>query len=327
MKRRKWTDSKNELSCRCLQDGMEGQHRPVLLGEAIGGLIVEGSGVYIDATFGRGGHSQEILKRIDRDGVLVCIDKDIDAIQIAEQLNDKRIIVRKGSFIKLKSWVDELKFGGKVRGILLDLGVSSPQLDNSSRGFSFLRDGPLDMRMDRGQPLSATTWLRNAKEGEIEKVLREYGEERFSRRIARAIVKERAIEPIITTGRLAEIVTCANPKWEEHKHPATRVFQAIRILVNSELQELSLCLEQCLDVLAVGGRLVVISFHSLEDRIVKKFIQKHSSGEVPEWLPVCDEQLSRRLKRVGRTIHASSYEVNNNPRSRSAILRIMEKLK
>ncbi len=304
----------------------EDQHRPVLLGEAVGGLIVEGSGVYIDATFGRGGHSREILKRIDRNSVLICIDKDIDAIRIAEQLDDKRVIVRKGSFIKLKSWLDELKFTGKVRGILLDLGVSSPQLDDSSRGFSFLRDGPLDMRMDRGQPLSAAMWLKNAKEGEIAKVLREYGEERFSRRIARFIVKERAVEPIITTGRLAEIVSAAHPKWEDHKHPATRAFQAIRILVNNELQELSLGLEQCLDVLAVGGRLVVITFHSLEDRIVKRFIEKHRGGEMPEWLPIRDEQLCRRLKLVGKPIRASSEEVSGNPRSRSATLRIMEKL-
>jgi 16S rRNA (cytosine1402-N4)-methyltransferase len=305
---------------------MDDQHRSVLLREAIDGLIVEGSGVYIDATFGRGGHSQEILKRIDRGSVLLCIDKDIEAIRVAEQLDDKRVIIRKGSFVKLKFWVDELKFIGKVRGILLDLGVSSPQLDNSSRGFSFFRDGPLDMRMDRGQPLNAAMWLKDAKEGEIEKVLREYGEERYSRRIARFIVKERAIEPIVTTGRLAEIVTRANPKWEQHKHPATRAFQAIRIFINDELQELSLCLEQCLDVLAVSGRLVVISFHSLEDRVVKKFIKKHRSGEVPEWLPVRDEQLSRRLRCIGRTIRASEEEVHDNPRSRSATLRIMEKL-
>ena len=304
----------------------EDQHRPVLLGEAIGGLIVEGSGVYVDATFGRGGHSQEILKRIDRNSVLVCIDKDIDAIQAAKQLDDKRVIIRKGSFIKLKSWLDELKFTGKVRGILLDLGVSSPQLDDSSRGFSFLCDGPLDMRMDRGQPLSAAKWLRDAKEGDIEKVLREYGEERFSRRIARAIIKAWVVEPIVTTGRLAEIVVRANPKWEEHKHPATRTFQAIRIFINNELQELSICLEQCLDVLAVGGRLAVISFHSLEDRIVKKFIQKQRSGEMPEWLPLRDGQLLRRLKCIGKAIRATSEEVRDNPRSRSATLRIMEKL-
>lgn len=304
----------------------EDQHRPVLLGEAVGGLIVEGSGVYVDATFGRGGHSQEILKRIDRDSVLVCIDKDIDAIQAAKQLDDKRVIIRKGSFVKLKSWLDELKFTGKVRGILLDLGVSSPQLDDSSRGFSFLRDGPLDMRMDRGQPQAAAMWLKDAKEGDIEKVLREYGEERFSRRIAWAIVKARAVEPIVTTGRLAEIVARANPKWEEHKHPATRTFQAIRIFINNELQELSICLEQCLDVLAGGGRLAVISFHSLEDRIIKKFIQKQRSGEMPEWLPLRDGQLLRRLKCIGRAIRATPEEVRDNPRSRSATLRIMEKL-
>lgn len=323
MKRRTWVDGKNSI----LQDEKKDLHQPVLLKEAVDGLVVKGSGVYVDATFGRGGHSQEILQRIDDKGVLICIDKDIEAIQIAKQLSDKRLVIREGTFIKLRAWVEELKFGGNVSGVLLDLGVSSPQLDDPLRGFSFLRDGPLDMRMDRDQPHSAAIWLRDARESEIEKVLREYGEERFSRRIARAIVKAREIEPIVTTGRLAEIVSRANPKWEEHKHPATRVFQAIRILVNNELQELSLCLEQCLDVLAVGGRLVVISFHSLEDRIVKKFIQKYSGGEMPEWLPIRDRELSRRLRRVGKVIHASAQEVNNNPRSRSAILRIMEKLR
>ncbi|MBU0744137.1 MAG: 16S rRNA (cytosine(1402)-N(4))-methyltransferase RsmH [Gammaproteobacteria bacterium] len=308
-------------------DAKEGQHQPVLLGEALTGLIVDKDGIYIDATFGRGGHSREILNRIDSSGVLICIDKDHEAIQVAKKLDDERLIVRQGSFTKLKAWVEELNYKGKISGILIDLGVSSPQLDNSSRGFSFLRDGPLDMRMDVGQPLSATKWLKNAKEGEIEKVLREYGEERFGGRIARAIVKERAVEPIVTTGRLAEIVSRAHPKWDEHRHPATKTFQAIRILVNNELQELTDCLEQCLDVLSIGGRLVVISFHSLEDRIVKSFMKKHECGGLPDWLPVCEEQLFRRIKRVGGKIRASQEEINNNQRSRSAILRIMEKLK
>ena len=310
-----------------LKDNAGDRHQPVLLNEAIEGLIVEKNGIYIDATFGRGGHSQKILQRIDSESILICIDKDQKAIQVAKQLNDKRVIVKQGSFAKLKTWVEELNYNGKINGILLDLCVSSPQLDDTVRGFSFLRDGPLDMRMDQSQSLSAATWLKSAKEDEIARVLKEYGEERFSKRIARAIVKERMIAPIVTTGRLAEIVSTAHPKWEVHKHPATRVFQAIRIFINNELEELSDCLEQCLDVLAIGGRLVVISFHSLEDHIIKEFIKKHRGGGVPEWLPLCEEQLCRRLKRVGKTIHASDEEINNNPRSRSAILRIMEKLK
>jgi len=305
------------------------EHKPVLLDEAISGLVVDKSGIYVDGTFGRGGHAKEILRHIDQDGVLIVIDKDEEATEVARRLGDrdKRVIVRQGSFTKLKAWVEELNYSNKVSGILLDLGVSSPQLDNASRGFSFLRDGPLDMRMDRGQPLSASLWLKDAKEGEIEQVIREYGEERFSRRIARAIVKERMTVPIVTTGRLVEIVASAHPKWEKHKHPATRVFQAIRIFINQELHELTRCLEQCLEVLATGGRLVVISFHSLEDRAIKAFIHKYRSGEVPDWLPVNEGKILRRLKRIGGTIHASPQEIADNPRGRRAILRVMEKLK
>ncbi|EKE00725.1 MAG: hypothetical protein ACD_21C00285G0019 [uncultured bacterium] len=310
-----------------LEKSVGGEHKPVLLEEAIAGLNIRKDGVYVDATFGRGGHSREILRHLDDSGSLLCIDKDLEAIQKAQQIGDKRLIIRQGSFAKIKTWIDELGYSGKVNGILLDLGVSSPQLDSAQRGFSFLRDGPLDMRMDQEQLLDAAKWLNRAKENEIAQVLKEYGEERFSRRIAHAIVVERAIAPIVTTGRLAEIVKKANPKWEEHKHPATRAFQAIRIFINDELQELHDCLGQCLDVLAVGGRLAVISFHSLEDRIAKQFMQKHMMGHVPEGVPLRDIQLPKRLKRIGKAIHASTEEINNNPRSRSAILRIMEKLK
>lgn len=243
------------------------------------------------------------------------------------QLNDKRIIIQQGSFVGITELVEKLGFSGKISGILLDLGVSSPQLDDASRGFSFLRDGPLDMRMDREQKFNAAMWIKNAKESEIDQVLREYGEERFSKRIARAIVMERMNAPITTTGRLAEVVSKAHPRWEPHKHPATKTFQAIRIFVNNELQELADCLDRCLEVLEVGGRLAVISFHSLEDRIVKKFIQKNRSGGVPDWLPVCEAQLSRRLQCIGSAVHASDEEINNNQRSRSAILRVVEKLK
>lgn len=303
------------------------EHKPVLLEEAISGLKVKEGGFYIDATFGRGGHSKETLKLIGSTGFLLCIDKDDEAISKAKELKDPRLIIRHGSFVKIKKWVEELGRIGQVDGILLDLGVSSPQLDDAQRGFSFLKDGPLDMRMDQSQPQSAATWIRSATEGEIAKVLKEYGEERFSKRIANAIVKEREISLINTTKRLAEIVSKANPKWEKHKHPATRVFQAIRIFINRELEDLSDSLDQCLDVLAVGGRLVVISFHSLEDRIVKRFIKKNRGGDLPDRLPLYDKDIDRRIKSVGKKIVASKEEVNENPRSRSAVLRIMEKLK
>lgn len=306
---------------------MSGEHKPVLLKEAIDGLAIKKNGIYVDATFGRGGHSREILKRLDENGVLVCIDKDHDAIKKALQIKDKRLVIKQGSYTNIKKWINELGYNGKVSGVLLDLGVSSAQLDSAERGFSFLRDGPLDMRMDQKQQLDAAKWINYAKESEIASVLKKYGEERFSKRIACAIVTERMIAPIITTGRLAAIVKQANPKWEEHKHPATRAFQAIRIFVNNELQELSDCLEQCLDVLAVGGRLVVVSFHSLEDRLVKQFMQKHIKSQVPEGVPMLDAEIPRRLKRIGKAIHASAEEINNNLRSRSAALRVAEKLK
>jgi 16S rRNA (cytosine1402-N4)-methyltransferase len=310
-----------------LEEKTDGEHKPVLLKESIAGLAIKKDGVYVDATFGRGGHSREILKCLGDSGVLLCIDKDKEAIQEAQSINDKRLIIRQGSFANIESWISELGYSGKVDGILLDLGVSSPQLNSSQRGFSFLRDGPLDMRMDQGQLLDAAKWIGRAKENEIARVLKEYGEERFSKRIARAIVEERTIAPIVTTRRLAEIIKRAHPRWEEHKHPATRAFQAIRIFVNDELQELRDCLERCLEVLAVDGRLVVISFHSLEDRIAKQFVQKHMRGQVPDGVPLRDAQIPRRLKRIGGAIRPSAEELCDNPRSRSAVLRVTEKLK
>lgn len=303
------------------------EHKPVLLKEAIAGLEIKANGVYIDATFGRGGHSQEILNRLDLSGTLLCIDKDLDAIKKAQQIQDRRLIIRQGSFAQLKSWVDELGYSGKVNGVLLDLGISSPQVDNPERGFSFLRDGPLDMRMDQTHSLSAAKWINSARENEIAWVLKEYGEERYNRKIANAIVQARKVAPIVSTGRLAEIVKQAHPRWEKHKHPATRAFQAIRIFINDELQELRNCLEQCLEVLVSGGRLVVISFHSLEDRVVKQFMHKYIRGNVPKEIPLRASQLPQRVRCIGKAIHASIEEIKDNPRSRSAILRIMEKLK
>jgi len=306
---------------------MNDNHQPVLMHEVIENFAVKLNGIYVDATFGRGGHSKQILERIGPEGKLVCIDKDLEAIRAAHALADERLIIRQGAFINLKLWLEELNLSKKVSGILLDLGVSSPQLDNPKRGFSFMSDGPLDMRMDMTQQLTAAKWLNSAPVEEIAQVLREYGEEKFARRIANAIVMERKIAPIVTTLRLAAIVSKANPKWEKHKNPATRSFQAIRIFINNELQELSACLEQCLEVLAVGGRLLVISFHSLEDRIVKQFIRKYSrGGDIPIGVPLRQDQLTIRLKVIGSAYRASAAEIKRNPRARSAVLRVMEKL-
>jgi 16S rRNA (cytosine1402-N4)-methyltransferase len=228
----------------------------------------------------------------------------------------------------MKKLVAELNWMERgVDGIVMDLGVSSPQLDDAKRGFSFLKEGPLDMRMDLAQKLDAYTWLHEASEEELSSVFRDYGEERFSKRIAKAIVLARAVKPIINTQELAAIVSRANPKWEKHKHPATRVFQAIRIYINDELHELQFGLESCFDVLAVGGRLLVISFHSLEDRCVKHFMRKYAQcSDFPLGVPVREDQMHIRSKCIGRATRASEQEVKSNPRARSAVLRVMEKL-
>lgn len=306
---------------------LEFEHTPVLLNEVISNLKIQPAGIYIDATFGRGGHSREILKHLDDKGLLLCIDKDPEAINVAKELKSKQVLIRHGSFTQIKNWCDEIGFTGKVSGILLDLGVSSPQLDDPKRGFSFLHDGPLDMRMNTMQTFSAADWINSAKEKEIADVLFEYGEERFSRRIAKAIVYARKESEIKTTGCLAEVVKKANPKWEKNKHPATRTFQAIRIFINNELGELNYCLGQCLEVLEVGGRLLVISFHSLEDRIVKQFMRTNAGKDsFPKRVPLRYDQIRKRLKILGRGIHASPEEVGINPRARSAVLRVMEKI-
>ena len=322
--------NKNIILQRC-SSWKEGElydsHRPVLLKEVIEQLMIKLDGVYVDATFGRGGHSKVILQKLNSAGALLCIDKDEAAIKVAQDMQDSRLIIRRGSFSELRNWCDALGLSGEIDGIVIDLGVSSPQLDDPARGFSFMRDGPLDMRMDTTQELTAARWINSAKPSEIAMVLKDYGEERFARRIANAIERERNIAPIVTTLRLAEIVSKANPCWEKHKHPATRAFQAIRIFINNELGELKSCLEQCLDVLTAGGKLLVISFHSLEDRIVKQFIQKQiKGGDFPDDLPIEYKKLHVRLKRIGKAIRASESEVFCNPRSRSAALRVMEKI-
>jgi len=308
---------------------MNFNHQPVLLKEVIEGLTIKPNGIYIDGTFGRGGHSKKILEALDATGRLIAIDKDRTAVEFAEDTfkQDKRFVIAHGSFSCLDSIAAQYQVVGKVDGILLDLGVSSPQLDDAQRGFSFLQEGPLDMRMNAYQGETAADWLNRAKEAEIVKVLFEYGEERFARRIAKAIVHNRMLTPIVTTAQLSAIASAANPRWEKHKHPATRTFQAIRIFINKELSELEVCLEQVLDVLNMGGRLAVISFHSLEDRIVKRFVRRMSQDTAfPVGLPIREKEMHSRLKSLGRPVKPSPEEIMENPRSRSAILRLAEKL-
>lgn len=305
------------------------EHRPVLLDEVLEALNIRPHGIYLDGTFGRGGHSEAILARLNEHGRLLAMDKDPQAIAVAEQrfAGDPRFSIVRGSFTMLGQEVESRGWKGKVDGILLDLGVSSPQLDDAQRGFSFRHDGPLDMRMDPQSGISAAEWLNTAKEEEIARVLKEYGEERFAKRIARAIVQQRVFEPISTTGRLAKIVAEANPKWERDKNPATRSFQAIRIYINAELEELEKVLSQSVAMLAPSGRLAVISFHSLEDRRVKRFIRDEArGGDFPPDLPLTDIQLNRRLRAVGKDIRAGKEELATNPRSRSAVLRVAERL-
>ncbi|RDE23066.1 16S rRNA (cytosine(1402)-N(4))-methyltransferase RsmH [Motiliproteus coralliicola] len=309
--------------------GEEFKHKTVLLDEAVELLISNPSGCYADGTFGRGGHSRLILSQLEAGAQLLGFDKDPQAIEVARQLSaeDSRFEIVHGSFAELGDELKRRGLHGKLDGLLLDLGVSSPQLDDPQRGFSFLRDGPLDMRMNTSVGESAAEWIARAEEKEIADVIYLYGEERFSRRMAKAIVEERQKQPIETTKRLADIVAAANPRWEKGKNPATRAFQGIRIHINRELDDLTACLEQALEGLRVGGRLVVISFHSLEDRIVKRFIRKHVRGdEAPPGLPVPYAQLNQRLKAIGKARKASAPEVAENVRARSAVMRVAEKL-
>lgn len=297
--------------------------------EAVDALGVQLSGCYIDGTFGRGGHSREILGRLGSQGCLLALDKDIRAVETGNILaaEDQRFRIQQGSFLKMTAFVEETGMQGKVNGVLLDLGVSSPQLDDASRGFSFNQDGPLDMRMDDNNGETAAEWINKADEEEIASVLREYGEERFSKRIARAIVETRLTVPFATTRQLAEVVSAAIPKHEKHKHPATRSFQAIRIRVNRELEELEQVLEKAMGLLSAGGRLVVISFHSLEDRIVKRFMRDKSRGDkLPAGLPVQFEQSNALMKLVGKAVFPGEEEIKLNPRARSAVMRVAEKL-
>ena len=305
------------------------QHETVLLNEAVEALVTDPKGCYVDGTYGRGGHAMAILKRLASSGCLLVIDKDPKAIAHAKQHigQDKRVMIEHGSFAEMSALAEKRQLGGAVTGVLLDLGVSSPQLDDPARGFSFTQDGPLDMRMDSSAGMSAADWIAVASEQEIACILKDFGEERFAKRMARAIVEERQRKPIVTTKHLADIVTAANPAWEKHKHTATRAFQAIRIYINRELADLTDVLEQALELLSVGGRLVVISFHSLEDRLVKHFIRDQEKGPtLPRYLPIRADQIKQRLRHIGKAVRASDAEVQANVRARSAIMRIAEKV-
>lgn len=300
-----------------------------MLEPVLEGLDIKPDGIYIDGTFGRGGHSGAILKKLGPGGRLVAIDRDPQAIAAADQvlLGDERFELVKGEIAKLKEIAAARGLLGKVDGLLLDLGVSSPQLDEAGRGFSFLRDGPLDMRMDPGHGISAAQWLASVDEKELKRTLLQYGEERSAGRISRAIVAARKQQPVETTGQLANIVAEAVPTKHGHKHPATRTFQAIRIRVNEELEQLDAALGASLALLGRGGRLCVISFHSLEDRRVKRFMRKHSVEPEPyRGLPSIPEEYRPSLRLVGKAITANEQEVSDNVRARSAHLRIAERL-
>lgn len=309
-----------------------GDHQPVLLDECLEALAVRPDGCYVDGTFGRGGHAGAILDRLGPAGRLLGFDKDPQAVAAARGKfgADSRFRIVHGSFAMLGRVVEEEGRMGRVDGVLLDLGVSSPQLDDAARGFSFLADGPLDMRMDPSAGESVAEWLGRASEAEITEVLFAFGEERFSRRIARAIVAHRAEAPLATTRELAELIEAAVPVREKGRHPATRAFQALRIRVNRELDDVDAALAQTVDVLADRGRLCVISFHSLEDRRVKRFIRDHSRPApppkgAPRGLPVAD--VTPPLRSLGKAVRASAAEVARNPRARSAVMRSAERVR
>ncbi|WP_221799233.1 16S rRNA (cytosine(1402)-N(4))-methyltransferase RsmH [Oceanobacter mangrovi] len=303
-------------------------HTTVLLEPTVDGCLNDPAGIYVDGTFGRGGHSRLLLSKLAPEGRLFGIDKDPRAIETGQQLHaeDNRFDIIQGSFADMKNLLAQRGIH-KINGILLDLGVSSPQLDDAERGFSFLRDGPLDMRMNPDAGLSAAEWVATESEKEIARVLKEYGEERFAKRMARAIVIQREKAPITRTLELAELLRAANPAWEKHKHPATRAFQAIRIAVNNELGDLEQILDDSIELLVAGGRLSVISFHSLEDRMVKRFIRAQEKGrDLPPGLPVMEQDLGKTMKKVGKAIMPDDEEVERNGRARSAVLRVAERL-
>ncbi len=307
-------------------------HITVLLDEAVNALAVRPAGCYVDGTFGRGGHSRLILNHLDAPGRLLGFDKDPLAIATGLELQqqDPRFAIVQRSFAEMDAELQQRQLLAAVDGVLLDLGVSSPQLDDAQRGFSFMHDGPLDMRMNPNAGISAAQWLAQVSAEEMARVFKEYGEERFAKRMANAVVARRQLQPFTRTADLAAVLTEANPAWEKGKHPATRAFQGMRIHLNNELADLEQGLVAALASLKVGGRLVVISFHSLEDRIVKQFMRRLSKGEadqMPRHLPIIPEKFDPVLKVVGKPQYASADELKANPRARSAVMRVAEKLR
>lgn len=307
------------------------KHITVLLDEAVNGLFLKKDGIYVDGTFGRGGHSRHILQQLGENGRLIAIDRDPRAIATGKALmqEDPRFSIIHGPFSGLAEYIKELGLEGEIDGVLLDLGVSSPQLDDAERGFSFMRDGPLDMRMDPTSGISAADWLAKADVDDIGWVLKTFGEEKFAYRIARAIVADREQTPFLRTLQLAQLIERLCPKREKKKHPATRSFQAIRIYINSELEEIHKVLDGALDILAIGGFLSVISFHSLEDRIVKRFIRKQEKGrEYPPGLPLTEAQMQqgKTLKSMAKALKPSKQEIDENKRARSSVLRVAQKI-
>lgn len=303
-------------------------HVPVLLKEVIQALDLADREVVVDATWGRGGHAREMLKVLPGSARLIVIDRDVDAVTHARKFSrdDRRIEVVHSSFSRLKNILRDKNLLGEVDAILFDLGVSSPQFDQPERGFSFSHDGPLDMRMDQSEGIPATDWMKQVREDELVKILRRFGEEKFARRIARNIKRALLHGDIGTTAELSKLVSNAVPTREKRKHPATRTFQAIRIAVNQELQELERALPQALEALAVNGRLVVISFHSLEDRMVKRFLREQSKGDPwPADLPVTSNMLKPKLSLIGKPARAAADELDRNPRARSAVMRVARK--
>jgi 16S rRNA (cytosine1402-N4)-methyltransferase len=301
-------------------------HETVLLHEAIEALQIKPDGVYVDGTFGRGGHSQLILQKLDAMGRLIALDKDPAAVAAAQAITDPRFVMVHSGFAHLTKLLNKLAVE-KMDGVLLDLGVSSPQLDDEQRGFSFRFDAPLDMRMDTSSGKTAAEWLATVNESLLGEVIRDYGEERFATQIARALVAARQEKTISTTRQLSEIVAQAVRTREPGKNPATRTFQAIRIYLNQELEEIARVLPQCVDCLKPGGRIVVISFHSLEDRMVKHFLRNMAQGDkLPRNLPIRAVDIPKgRLRLIGKAIHATSQEVATNPRARSAVMRVAER--
>lgn len=307
-------------------------HVSVLLDEAVQALAIQPAGRYLDGTFGRGGHSRAVLRLLGGEGRLLGFDKDPQAIAAGQALatEDPRFEIVQRSFAELGDELAGRGWSGQVDGVLLDLGVSSPQLDDPERGFSFMQDGPLDMRMDPSRGQSAAAWIATAPEADIVQVFKEFGEERFAKRMARAVVQRREVQPFERTGDLAKVLTEANPAWEKGKHPATRAFQGLRIYINRELSDLEQGLQAAYEQLAVGGRLVVISFHSLEDRIVKQFMRRLAKGEadqLPRDLPIRATVFKPSLRLLGKPVYAGKAELAANPRARSAVMRVAEKLK